>query len=112
MLIINQPTCEQDLRLIHGQGSFVAVSFGLWSIVPGHDEFELLGVDEAVAVPVEDLERLPDLSSLQNDKEQCKGQMNVLFLCERVSWGQKLLRLKSASGSSDSAIYPLLRSLL
>ena len=45
----------------------MAVSFGLWSIVPGHDEFELLGVDEAVAVPVEDLESLPDLGSLQND---------------------------------------------
>ena len=76
---------------------------------PGHDEFELLGVDEAVAVPVEDLERLPDLGSLQSEKKTMQRPSKCLPV---RGLGTKLFRLKSASGSSDSAIYPLLRSLL
>ena len=38
----------------------------LHSLIPRHNKFELLGVDVTVAVPVENLERLADLGSLQN----------------------------------------------
>ena len=36
------------------------------SVSPRHDQFELLGVNEPVAITVEDLESLADLGCLQN----------------------------------------------
>ena len=80
---------------------------------PGHDKFELLGVDEAVAVPVEDLERLPDLGSLQIDEGAALITHDAKAKCLPPvrELGTELLRSKSAGASLRNLSAPPISAL-